>query len=288
MSRVDPKLRALPAERCLAVLLDDDAVRMFRIEDDQVDELRNPGPPAEPAPGPAAPSQPAHSRRRPSCLPPGQTLPVLGAAACAHVHRTADRVACIVRAEHIDRILAGGVPECVAELRRILRARLGGDIELLPLATDASALQVGEAARDAARAEPTCHEEEVLGELLEAVGRGLAALGVGPVLDAINEHRASVLIVARGTAIPGAYCPACQAAFAPPVAARCLACGATLAPSDDLVDHLARRVREQGGLLEDINRPAGDALRAHGGIAALLRYAFPGAGLASTWAETSA
>ncbi len=288
MSKVDPKLRALPAERCLAVLLDDDLVRLFRIEDDQVDELRNPAPPAEPVPGPAAAARPAHGRRRSNCLPPGQTLPVLGAAACDHVHRSADRVACIVRAEHIDRILAGGAPECVAELRRILRARLGGDIELLPLAADASALQVGEAARGAARAEPTCREEQVLGELLEAVGRGLAALGAGPVLDAINEHRASVLVVARGTAIPGAFCPACQAAFAPPAPARCLGCGATLSPCDDLVEHLARRVREQGGLLEEINGPAGDALRAHGGIAALLRYAFPGAGLVSTWAETSA
>ena len=326
MSTVATKSRALPAERCLAVLIDGDHLRLFRLEGEHVDELRDAGgaapaangtsgdpaaagpdapaparaapgrdapAPARAAPGPdaPAPARTAPGRRHrngtdaalpdasaarhgsASCRAHDGPLPVVGA--CDHVHRAADRIARLARAEHIDRIVAGGAPECVAELRRILRARLGGDIEALPLPADAGALQVGEAARAARRAEPTSREEEVLGELIDAVGRGLAALGAAAVTEAVNEHRASLLIIPRAAGPSGAVCPAC---------------GERPVPAPDFLARLARLVREHGGEVEQINGPAGEALRAYGGLAALLRYAFPGAGRTCPWsvaAETA-
>ena len=338
MTIVATKSRALPAERCLAVLIDGDHLRLFRLEGEHVDELRDAGgaapaangtsgdpaaagpdapaparaapgrdapAPARAAPGPdaPAPARTAPGRRHrngtdaalpdasaarhgsASCRAHDGPLPVVGA--CDHVHRAADRIARLARAEHIDRIVAGGAPECVAELRRILRARLGGDIEALPLPADAGALQVGEAARAARRAEPTSREEEVLGELIDAVGRGLAALGAAAVTEAVNEHRASLLIIPRAAGPSGAVCPACDVLFAAPAPAACPACGERPVPAPDFLARLARLVREHVGEVEQINGPAGEALRAYGGLAALLRYAFPGAGRTCPWSAVT-
>ncbi|HEX9107749.1 MAG TPA: hypothetical protein VF832_10985 [Longimicrobiales bacterium] len=286
--------RLLPAERSLVALLDGDAVRFFLLEGEQIEELGDaaPQPPAAGkgrgaagARGRAANGKPAASEHGHNCRHGNGTLPVMGAA-CDRVHRAADRVAQLARAEHPDRILAGGHPECVAELRRILRARLGGDIEAIPVTAGASSLEVAGAVRAGARAEPSSHEERVLGELIEAVGRGLVALGAAAVAEAVNEHRATVLIIPRAASIVGASCPACEALFALPAPAACPACGERPVPVDDFLERLAAHVREGGGHVEEINGPAGETLRAYGGLAALLRYTFPSAGRTCPWAES--
>lgn len=285
--------RGLPEERCLAVLLDGERVRLFRLEGDLVEELRDPLLVRAPVAGepvrPAAAGAPGRGGHGHSSLRgrDAEQLPVLDAA-CDHVHRTADRLAYLARAERVDRLLAGGAPECVAELRRILRMRLGGDVEALALPTTASALQVAEAARGTARAEPTTPEERVLGQLLDAVGRGRAALGPVAVTEAANEHSASLLVVARGTTVAGAYCIGCGSVFAEPAPAACPTCAAPLREDADILQRIVERVRESDGLAEEINGPAGDTLRAFGGLAALLRYTLPGAGLATPWGEAAA
>ena len=296
MRPVESGNRLLPAERSLAVLLDGDAVRFFLLEGEQIEELGDAA--TQPPAGgnghggvatrngrTRAGNGKAAGNHHHACRKGNGALPVMGAA-CDHVHRAADRVAQLARAEHPDRILAGGHPECVAELRRILRTRLGGDIEAIPVPAGASALDVAGAARAGARAEPTSHEELVLGELIEAVGRGLAALGAAAVAEAVNEHRATVLIIPRAAGTVGASCPACDALFAVPAPAACPACGERPVPVDDFLERLAAHVRERGGHVEEINGPAGETLRAYGGLAALLRYAFPSAGRTCPWAES--
>ncbi len=275
MSNVQPKARALPAERCLVVLLDGDSLRLFRVAGEVAQEVRDAS-----ADGHGSAHRPRLDQS-PACLGHARHLPVRGA--CGHVHRAADLVARLARAEHIDHIVAGGAPECVAELQRILRVRLGGDIEALALPADASVRQVSEAARAACRAEPSSREEEVLGELIDAVGRGLAALGAAAVTEAANEHRAALLIIPRAAGPSGAVCPACDLLFAAPAPAQCPACGERPLPVPDFLDRLADLVRRAGGEVEEINGPAGETLRAYGGLAALLRYAFPGAGRACPW-----
>jgi hypothetical protein len=294
MSPVSTKIRALPAERCLAVLLDGDMVRLFRVGEESVEELPDPtagkrsnGKRSTTARRGARPVAEAGVRAG-RCRHRDPDLPVMAAPACDHVHRTADRVAALVRTDHIDRILAGGSPECVAELRRILRARLGGDIETLALPPGASAAQVGEAARSGPRAGPSTHEEEVLGELIDAVGRGLAALGPATVVDAVNDHRAGVLVLGRTAPLSGARCPGCGHISVQPAPALCAACSLPLAAVPDLLELLAGRVRELEGEVEHIVGPAADALAPYDGIAALLRYAFPGAGRACPWEEPAA
>ncbi len=264
--------RALPDERCLAVLLDGEHLRLFLLQGERVEELREP-----------RLSGGAGEAGHP-CTAHGGRLPVLGA--CDHVHRAADRVAHVARAERVDHILAGGAPECVAELRRILRARLGGDIEALALPAGSSARQVAAAARAACHAEPPSREEEVLGSLIDAVGRGLAALGAAAVTEAVSDHRASLLIIPHAAGPSGFVCPACDALFAAPPPAACPACGETPIPAPDFLERLARIVRAQGGDVEEINGPAGEALRAYGGLAALLRYTFPGAGRTCPWSDS--
>lgn len=284
------KPRSVPAERCLAVLLDGELVRLFRVDDAEVEELPS-AHASETREGPVPPRLDArarstadrHAGRRRHRDP---DMPVLAGPACDHVHRTADRVAALVRNERIDRILAGGAPDCVAELSRILRTRLGGDIEALRLPAGATADQVAQAARGA-RAEPSSHEEEVLGDLIDAVGRGLAALGIGAVVEAVNDHRAAVLVTAGAVAAPGARCPRCSSLFAHPVPHTCPACGQVPEPTDDLVGLAAELVRRQGGTVEIIAAPAAHALDAYDGVVALLRYAFPGAGRATPWEEAA-
>jgi hypothetical protein len=293
---VEALSRGLPAERCLAVLLDGDVVRLFRVGEDRVEELGDSAPRARV--GTAAsgsveasaadPGRTGGGRRtRTRCRHGDPDLPVLPGPGCDHVHRTAERVAALVRNEHIGRILAGGAPDCVAEFRRLLRARLGGDIETLSLSTRASADQVHAAARGRCRAEPTSREEQVLGELIDGIGRGLAALGLAAVLDAVNDHRVAVLLVAGAHATTGATCAHCGHLFAAPAPADCPTCGAPLGPVPDLVERLAAHVRERAGTVEHIGGPAGNALASHDGIAALLRCAFPGSGLSAPWEEVA-
>ncbi len=289
MSGKAVKTRSVPPERCLAVLLDGELVRLFRVDDGGVEELANSHPQepreAAPAPGEGRPGAAEHHAGRRRHRDPD--MPVLAGPACDHVHRTADRVAALARNERIDRILAGGAPDCVAELSRILRTRLGGDIEALRLPTGATAAQVAEAAR-VTRAEPSTHEEEVLGDLIDAVGRGLAALGLPAVLEAVNDHGVAVLVLAGARAAPGAHCPRCGSVFAAPVPAACPGCGRAPDLVPDVVALAADHVRERGGNVEVIAAPAAGALSAYDGIAALLRYAFPGPGRASPWEEVSA
>ncbi len=287
--------RGLPAERCLAVLLDGDVVRLFRVGEDRVEELgegrervANAGSPKKEA----AASHPAHHagngrRSKARCRHGDPDLPVVLGPGCDHVHRTAERVAALVRNEHIGCILAGGAPDCVAELRRVLRARLGGDIETLSLPAGASAEQVHAAARGRCRAEPTTREEQVLGELIEGIGRGLAALGPGAVVDAVNDHRATMLLIATAPPATGAACERCGHLHAQPGPAGCPTCGGALLPVADLAEELARRVQEHGGTVERIDGPAGHALASHDGIAALLYCAFPGSGMSSPWEEVA-
>ncbi len=290
--------RGLPAERCLAVLLDGDVVRLFRVGDDRIEELgdaasrdrlANGGSPGGNDTGAAHAGHHAGNGRKSKtrCRHGDPDLPVLPGPGCDHVHRTAERVAALVRNEHIGRILAGGAPDCVAEFRRILRARLGGDIETLSLPARATADQVHAAARGRCYAEPTSREEQVLGELIEGIGRGLAALGPGAVVDAVNDHRATMLLIATAPPTAGAACDRCGHLHAPPLSAACPTCGAALRPVADLAEELARRVQEHGGTVERIDGPAGHALASHDGIAALLHCAFPGSGMTTPWEEVA-
>ncbi len=214
---MEMQARGLPAERCLAVLLDGDVVRLFRVGEDRVEELGESAArdhvagAASPAGNGASTPRGAHHNgngrgSRTRCRHGDPDLPVVPGPGCDHVHRTAERVAALVRNEHIGRILAGGAPDCVAELRRILRARLGGDIETLSLPAGASADQVHAAARGRCRAEPTTREEQVLGDLIEGIGRGLAALGLGAVVEAVNDHRATELVLTDAPPAAGAAC----------------------------------------------------------------------------------
>ncbi len=279
--------KAVPGERCLAVLLDGELVRLFRVDDGRVEELSAHAAEARDSAPVVCDARPApaehHAGRRRHRDP---DMPVLAGPACDHVHRTADRVAALARNERIDRILAGGAPDCVAELSRILRSRLGGDIEALRLPAGATAAQVAEAARGT-RAEPASHEEEVLGDLIDAVGRGLAALGLNAVVEAVNDHGAAVLVLAGARTAPGSHCPRCARLFLPSVAT-CPSCGQPPEQVPDLVARAAELVGAQGGIVELIAAPAADALAAHDGVAALLRYAFPGAGRATPWEEAAA
>ena len=95
-------------------------------------------------------------------------------------------------------------------------------------------------------------------------------------------------MLAGARAASGAHCPRCGKLFAPPVPGTCPGCGLSPQPVPDLVARAADLVRSQGGSVEVIAAPAADGLAAHDGVAALLRYAFPGAGRAAPWEEATA
>ena len=184
-----------------------------------------------------------------------------------HLKHTAEELMRHFKRRPFKRLITGGPREVVADfeqkLHGYLRERLAGRIEVD--VDTASPDQVLAAAQP--RFEELEREREA--EALERLGeRG--AWGPGEVLRALNERRVELLLLDEQFSEPGSQCPECGW-LGPADEPRCPVDGTALVGLDDLTDAaIELALQQSAGLLEV--RHNRDALRAHGGVAALLRF----------------
>ncbi|HXH10745.1 MAG TPA: hypothetical protein VNP04_13410 [Alphaproteobacteria bacterium] len=172
-----------------------------------------------------------------------------------------------------DRLVLAGPVDAASELARLLpkrlRSRLVASIHLSP---DADLPQVLAATLPVVREVERAQENQLVDELIAEVHkRGHAVLGLAATLLALQEGRIWRLVYAEGLASQGWQCTACETLFAQMPQA-CLYCGKPVDPVDDVLEHLAERVLDAGGRVEQARDTAAARLRAVGGVGAFLRF----------------
>jgi peptide chain release factor subunit 1 len=184
-----------------------------------------------------------------------------------HLKNTAEALMRHFKRRPFQRLITGGPREVVADfeqkLHGYLRERLAGRIEVdVDRATPEQVLQAAQPRFDELERERESEALERLGE------RG--AWGLGEVLRALNERRVDTLLLDEQFSSPGVQCPECGW-LGPPEEKRCPADGTALMALDDLTDAaIELALQQSAGLLAVRHNP--DALSAHGGVAALLRF----------------
>jgi peptide subunit release factor 1 (eRF1) len=189
-----------------------------------------------------------------------------------HQHlRTAAQVAFEVWSQHSFEQLAIAAPEHLAghleaTLHPYLRKRLCGRLSVPVTANHgevlAAALQV-EAQVERAR------EATVVERLRTAVSAGRRGVaGLGPVIEALGDHRVDTLVVSKGFSAPGWRCRSCDRLAA--MGRRCKRCGGDMVEVEDIVEDVVEESLTQSCQLEIC---VGNAdLDVMGRIGALLRY----------------
>lgn len=188
-----------------------------------------------------------------------------------HLKHTADLLLALFKLHRFDHLVLAGPVEVLPEFERslhdYLKRRIVGRLSLAMAAPAsevlARTLQVEE--------EMEARREVATLERLSAAAAGgsQAVLGLGPVLEALNEGRVETLVVPLGLAREGERCPSCgRLALAGP---GCRTCGGSLEPVPDVVDEALAAALRQGSRLETLamvdveGRPDRD-------MGALLRY----------------
>lgn len=113
-------------------------------------------------------------------------------------------------------------------------------------------------------------EVELVHEMVADWKRGAAAaVGLSDTLTALQEHRASILLIAAGYEASGYRCQNCRYLL---LAEReeCPLCGGSVEHVDDLVETMTHRALEQGVEVEIVR--GSDELEEVGSVGALLRY----------------
>jgi peptide chain release factor subunit 1 len=184
-----------------------------------------------------------------------------------HLKHTAEALMRHFKRRPFQRLITGGPREVVADfeqkLHGYLRERLAGRIEVD--VDTATPDQVLKASRP--RFEELERERE--SEALERLGeRG--AWGLEEVLQAVNERRVELLLLDEQFSAPGSQCPECSW-LGPAEEKRCPVDGTGLVTLEDLTDAAIELALQQSAGLLAVRHDR-DALNAHGGIAALLRF----------------
>lgn len=116
-------------------------------------------------------------------------------------------------------------------------------------------------------------EAERFQKLQDAIYAGKGVKGLPATLQALNEKRVMLLLVAEGFVAPGAECTQCGWLTDDADLAACALCGGAMLRTDDVVELAIERALEQA---DDIDIIRGDLrdrmLEEAGGIGAILRY----------------
>ncbi len=191
-----------------------------------------------------------------------------------HYRDTAARLTELLRDDAFDLLVLGGQTENVdgltAELSPDLAARLAGTFTV-DTHTVTPAI-VAEHCRQVIGEHEAREHAELADRVLElAKGGGLAAVGLGPVLAAVNQRAVDMLVVATDGSVRGAECASCGW-LEREGAAACPACGEAPRRVPDLVDAMASAVGTAGGTVRHLltDTPLG-ADR----VGALLRFPVP-------------
>jgi peptide chain release factor subunit 1 len=185
-----------------------------------------------------------------------------------HLARTAEIVFDLYKERGFDRILVGAPDELVndlqAKLHAYVRERLAGRVscEIEHATTE----QVRACAAEKIEEHASLREREALDRLAEGVGRGgRGAAGIAAVLDALNQGRVEMLLVAPGLSAPGFRDPATGLLYATPEEAP-----EPVEPVEDVVERALEKAIEQSAEVLAIRRH--EDLGPLGGIGAVLRF----------------
>jgi peptide chain release factor subunit 1 len=184
-----------------------------------------------------------------------------------HLKDTGDALMRHFKRQPFERLIVGGPREVVTDfehkLHHYLRDRLAGHIEVDVERSNAD--QVLDAARPLIEKLEQTREHEVIDKLGE---RG--ACGLDDVLPPLNERRVELLILdEQFGGVTGVQCLECG--WLGLEGDRCPADGSELAKLDDLTEAMIELSVQQAADLLAV-RHERDALEAHGGAAALLRF----------------
>ncbi len=190
-----------------------------------------------------------------------------------HLKHVRERLEQYYHAQPFDRLILGGPEEALREFEKmlppVLRQRLIGTFHI---AAKSGPQEVLTRASAVFQAYERAAEEALVGGILDsAAAGGPGAVGVGPTVEALNEGRVHKLVVADGTVLRGAECPNCGI-LVDKLKVPCPACGAATRELPDLVERAVQRVYEDSNTVEVVFGAAAERLRAHGGIAAELRF----------------
>jgi peptide subunit release factor 1 (eRF1) len=191
-----------------------------------------------------------------------------------HARRAVDTLTRFSDRDATDRILVGGTPEVLAEVRRLLprrlRNRIRGEVKA---SLFASLAEVGDALHEVEQRAARDDEEQLVTELIERVGTGHAAIGATAVIDAVQEQRCYLLITSAGAQLPGYGCTRCDFIASEP-SAQCPLCTGPMQALADVLGTLARATVRQGGKVMEVRGAAAAQLQP-AGVAAMLRYEVP-------------
>jgi hypothetical protein len=191
----------------------------------------------------------------------------------SHAKKVIDAIHDLTLRTPFDRLIVAGTPKATGQLVRLLPKRLRGKL----LGT--VSMRVGASQKEvlnkilAVQDEMEREQESVLveGVVAELHDGGKAVADFGAVLDAVNQGRVWKLVYAKGLNKDGGECKECGA-YSPHSVGPCVYCGGDVRPLEHCLDRLGQSVMEMGGQVEVVAGPAANALKAHGSIAALLRF----------------
>jgi peptide subunit release factor 1 (eRF1) len=193
-----------------------------------------------------------------------------------HLRHVCNVLSQITGREGVARIVLGGTPEALAELDpllpRPLRDRRVGEFHC---AMYSSPDEVLAQARAALQAAERAHEIDLVDQVLEARGRGLAVFGLPAVAPAVAAGQVLQLLADADQRFTGYVCSRCAQVQLNRASRTCPACGGPLTEQPDVIECLAARVLQQGGQFEELRAQAAERLVPAGSVAALLRYRVP-------------
>jgi peptide chain release factor subunit 1 len=170
-----------------------------------------------------------------------------------HLFReVAARLLRLCRDVGVDLVLVGGEKDLTGALLPFLDKRVREVTETFVV--DVNTLTPSALATRVARLEQDFElreeEAEVEAAYATAAEGGLAVVGMGHVLRAVNRHALSRLLIHDGARAEGAICSHCGALSQP--ALTCIECGHGTVPVPELLESLARSVVDAGGSVEHV------------------------------------
>jgi hypothetical protein len=189
------------------------------------------------------------------------------AAAQQHAKRSAKAASQAFRAiDGLELVLAGPEP-AVRDLAGRLRPELADRVVAeLRLPVGASRQEVSQALERVAAERAAARNAALVRRVIEGAGSPSVAAGLGPVLEALRQHRLATVLAAARMTSPGAACPRCEQLA---LALQCPWCGTATEELDDVIEPTLEEAMRQGATVVVV---PDEALETVGGVGAVLRY----------------
>jgi len=189
-----------------------------------------------------------------------------------HLKHVAGMLDRLERGRRFDRLILGGSPEAVHELRHLLSKRLASrTLGFVHLPVEAQNAEVLRETLELERQAQRSRQQERVEELKTAAAKGeRAVIGLQPTLEALREGRVWKLLYAEDLVLPGREC-ACGGLYDEKTT-ECSLCGQEPQPVEDLVEKMAEKIVDAGGRVEPIPPDIAGSLKSVGGIGAFLWY----------------